>query len=176
MAKYTVTRKLEIDAAHRITTHGSQCRHIHGHRYVIEVTCEAEMLNTSGTETDMVLDFSFIKQEMVKHIEQPCDHGFIISLHDHDMLQRLCPEGKDWGIWKQELSDIVEQDGFCSTTDAHLNTRLYVIPFQSTAECLARHWYKRLMPVFNNINNSNVHIKSVTVWETPNCFAVYRED
>ncbi|MGH1352655.1 MAG: 6-pyruvoyl trahydropterin synthase family protein [Methyloligellaceae bacterium] len=176
MAKYTVTRKLEIDAAHRITTHGSQCRHIHGHRYVIEVTCEAEMLNTTGTETDMVLDFSFIKQEMVRQIEGPCDHGFILSLHDDELLQRLSPEGTNWQAWKAELSEAVDGNGYCSTTNAYMETRLYIVPFQSTAECLARHWYQRLSPAINGVNGSNVKVKSVTVWETPNCFAVYQED
>ncbi|MEE8246777.1 MAG: 6-carboxytetrahydropterin synthase, partial [Alphaproteobacteria bacterium] len=41
MNTYTVTRRLEIDAGHRVMTHGSKCRHLHGHRYVVEAVCRA---------------------------------------------------------------------------------------------------------------------------------------
>ena len=174
MSNYTITRKLEIDAAHRITTHGSKCRHIHGHRYTIEVTCEAQTLVTDGTETDMVLDFSFLKREMIKHIDEPCDHGFILYIHDDELLQRLCPDNTDWQEWKATLAAEVDKRGYCSTTNSYMETRLYLIPSQSTAECLAKHWYERLEPVLNNYNASKVQIQSVTVWETPNCYAVYR--
>lgn len=174
MPKYTVTRKLEIDAAHRITTHGSKCRHIHGHRYVIEVTLEADMLVSEGTETDMVLDFGFIKKELVKHIEEPCDHGFILSIHDDQMLKRLCPENTDYDSWKAELKTDVQKNGYCETLNSHMETRLYIIATESTAECLAHHWYYRLEPVFRHFNDSNVILKEVKVWETPNCYAVYK--
>ncbi|MHB8760606.1 MAG: 6-pyruvoyl trahydropterin synthase family protein, partial [Thiobacillus sp.] len=33
-----ITRRLEFDAGHRIPNHGSQCRHLHGHRYALEIT------------------------------------------------------------------------------------------------------------------------------------------
>ena len=33
-----ITRRLEFDAGHRIPDHQSQCRHLHGHRYAIEIT------------------------------------------------------------------------------------------------------------------------------------------
>ncbi|MDP2056292.1 MAG: 6-carboxytetrahydropterin synthase, partial [Thiobacillus sp.] len=33
-----ITRRLEFDAGHRIPNHASQCRHLHGHRYALEIT------------------------------------------------------------------------------------------------------------------------------------------
>ena len=36
-----ITRRLEFDAGHRIPNHQSQCRHLHGHRYALEVTLVA---------------------------------------------------------------------------------------------------------------------------------------
>jgi 6-pyruvoyltetrahydropterin/6-carboxytetrahydropterin synthase len=33
-----ITRRLEFDAGHRIPDHASQCRHLHGHRYALEIT------------------------------------------------------------------------------------------------------------------------------------------
>ena len=37
-AMISVTRRLEFDAGHRIPDHRSQCRNLHGHRYVLEIT------------------------------------------------------------------------------------------------------------------------------------------
>jgi len=36
---FTISRLIEIDAAHRVMTHGSKCRGLHGHRYKIEAVC-----------------------------------------------------------------------------------------------------------------------------------------
>ena len=38
----TCTRKIEFDYGHRVFKHGSKCKHIHGHRGVIEVTATLE--------------------------------------------------------------------------------------------------------------------------------------
>ena len=65
MSLYTVARQIGIDAGHRIQTHGSKCRHLHGHRYLIEAVCEAGHLHQGGEQTDMVLDFGFLKEEMM---------------------------------------------------------------------------------------------------------------
>ena len=37
-----ITRRLEFDAGHRIPDHASQCRHLHGHRYALEITLSGE--------------------------------------------------------------------------------------------------------------------------------------
>ena len=44
----SVTRKLEFDAGHRIPDHRSQCRNLHGHRYVLEVTLAGDIVNSPG--------------------------------------------------------------------------------------------------------------------------------
>ena len=43
-----ITRRLEFDAGHRISTHTSQCRHLHGHRYAIEVTLSGNIIAEEG--------------------------------------------------------------------------------------------------------------------------------
>ena len=70
----TCTRILEFDAAHRITRHGSKCRHLHGHRYKAEITCEAE-LNDLG----MVVDFGEINATVGAWIDATWDHGAILN-------------------------------------------------------------------------------------------------
>lgn len=76
----TVTRKLEFDAAHRVLGHGGKCRHIHGHRYVVELTVEAKKLN----DLAMVIDFSVLKAKVGMWIDVNWDHN--ILLHPDDPL------------------------------------------------------------------------------------------
>ena len=57
-----ITRRLEFDAGHRIPAHDSQCRHLHGHRYALEVTLSGELIVTEGASNQaMVMDFSEVK-------------------------------------------------------------------------------------------------------------------
>ena len=39
-----ITRRLEFDAGHRIPDHQSQCRHLHGHRYAMEITLSGDVI------------------------------------------------------------------------------------------------------------------------------------
>ena len=74
----TVTRKLEWDSGHRVLNHGGKCRHLHGHRYVAEITVEATQLNDLG----MVVDFSLIKERVGKWIDENWDHNFLAHPED----------------------------------------------------------------------------------------------
>ena len=108
---FTITRRIGIDAGHRIATHGSKCRHLHGHRYTIEATCRATVLRSAGEQTDMVLDFGFLKDEMLRHIDVPCDHGLILSVDDADMLSLFCPAGEIFASWQAALGAQVAANG-----------------------------------------------------------------
>jgi 6-pyruvoyltetrahydropterin/6-carboxytetrahydropterin synthase len=177
METYVVTRRIEIDAAHRVMNHASQCRHIHGHRYVVEASCQARELRSVGSEAGMVLDFGFLKCEMMSEIHAPCDHGFIVTLFDEELLRMLCPEGAPWEEWLHFVSEEVRANGYCATSRARLGTKLYILPFQTTAECLARHWYERLKAkLAADRDVAGVKLRSVKVWETPNCSATYGPD
>ena len=64
-----ITRRLEFDAGHRIANHASLCRHLHGHRYAIEVTVNGSVVTASGdAEQGMVADFGSIKALTNKHV------------------------------------------------------------------------------------------------------------
>ena len=64
---FTVTKRLEISAAHSLTLdYSSPCNRLHGHNWIIEVTCQREKLNRNG----MVVDFKKVKQvvtDMLDH-------------------------------------------------------------------------------------------------------------
>jgi len=166
---YRVSRRIEIDAGHRIMTHGSKCRHLHGHRYAIEAVCESGDLHHDGEQTDMVVDFGFLKEEMVAAIDAACDHGFIAALADAQVLAMLAPDGVVVEDWLAALAAEIARVGWVTTTDTRLETKLTVVPFQPTAECLARHWFERLSEPVTRRSGGTARLVSVKVWETPNC-------
>lgn len=174
-APYRVSRRIDIDAGHRIMTHGSKCRHVHGHRYGIEAVCEAIDLHHDGEQTDMVVDFGFLKDEMVKAIDVPCDHGFIAALADRELLGMFVPAGAADEDWIATLEAEVRAHGEATTTNTRLKTKLTVVPFQPTAECLARHWYTKLKQPVALRSGGTARLVKVTVYETPNCAAEYGE-
>ncbi len=62
---YTMSREIGIDAGHRVPTHGSKCKNLHGHRYTIQAICKAGFLQSEGEQKAMVIDFGFLKEEML---------------------------------------------------------------------------------------------------------------
>ncbi|NKD77548.1 6-carboxytetrahydropterin synthase [Haematospirillum sp. H1815] len=173
--RFLITRRIGIDAGHRIMRHGSKCRHIHGHRYEVEAICHASSLHQGGEQDSMVLDFGFLKEEMMAVIDASCDHGFIAEMSDTDLLSMFCPAGKEQGEWMAGLQKAVARDGFAVTTNTHLETRLYIIPEAPTAEALARHWYQRLQDRVQIRSEGLAVLERIVVWETPNCRAEYSE-
>lgn len=178
MTRYAVSRRIEIDAAHRIPDHRSVCRHLHGHRYIVEAHCAAAGLQASGGERGMVVDFGFLSDLMRREIHAPCDHGLIVSVDDHELLARLAPnEGEAAsGEWRDRLAEAVARDGYAVDEGNALAGRLYVIPDPPTAEVLAAHWFHRLQPQVTEASGGAASLTEVIVWETPNCCASYRPD
>lgn len=171
MSAYLVTRRIGIDAGHRIRLHGSKCRHLHGHRYEVEATCRATDLHRHGEQSGMILDFGFLKEEMMRVIDAPCDHGFIAELADEAVLEMFAPPDRPFADWLAEVRAGVDRDGFAATTGTRLDSRLYVVPFPPTAEALARHWFERLAPAVRQRSEGIGELLRLRVWETPNCWA-----
>jgi 6-pyruvoyltetrahydropterin/6-carboxytetrahydropterin synthase len=66
---YTVTKRLEVSGAHCLSLpYESKCTNLHGHNWVIEVTCKRDTLDENG----MVVDFTKIKDVVMQ-----LDHAFI---------------------------------------------------------------------------------------------------
>lgn len=64
---YTVVKTLEISASHKLNLdYESPCTNLHGHNWIITITCKSETLNQNG----MVIDFKHIKQK----IKDKLDH------------------------------------------------------------------------------------------------------
>ena len=140
-----ITRRLEFDAGHRIPDHRSQCRHLHGHRYAIEITLAGTVLNEHGNpENGMVMDFSRVKDLARQHIVDAWDHAFLAYREDSPLVALLAA-----------LPD-------------HKTVLLEAVP---TAENLARIAFSILDPVYRANYGNQLRLERVRIYETPNCWA-----
>jgi len=80
---FTITRRFEFDAAHRLFGYDGPCKFIHGHRYILDVSFTSEVLDDSG----MVLDFSVIGRRVGGWIKENWDHAFIYNGDDLDACE-----------------------------------------------------------------------------------------
>ncbi len=63
---YRVTKRIEISASHRLQlSYPSKCTNIHGHNWIITVTCQSDELNADG----MVEDFTAIKERVTSQLD-----------------------------------------------------------------------------------------------------------
>ena len=146
-----ITRRLEFDAGHRIPDHRSQCRHLHGHRYALEITLSGDIIRQDGaSENGMVMDFSEVKALAQTHVVSLWDHAFLAWRADTQVLDFL-----------RSLPD-------------HKTVVLDVVP---TAENLARTAFRILDGVYRDTYGNHLRLEQVRLFETPNCWAdALRED
>lgn len=141
-----VTKQIEIDMGHRVPNHKSKCRNLHGHRYKIEVGVDDKKnLNAGASDEGMVIDFGDLKEIMMSEIDAQFDHKCV--LYEKDELKHAL-------ILEQPPVGIV------------------LVQFIPTAENLAQYWYILLK---NKLQERDIKIKHVTVWETPSSTATYKE-
>ncbi len=164
-----ITREIGIDMGHRVTNHGGKCRNLHGHRYRIEATVEAEDVVPSGEEEGMIMDFGFLKDIMMEKIDRPCDHGMCLWYRDPELLRALGP-------FQRSAVEQVESYGYYETD--WVWGKLCILSKVPTAENLAMYWFDRMSAqVQAHLDRNKVpgRLYSVKVWETPNCSAIYKE-
>lgn len=140
-----ITRRLEFDAGHRIPNHASQCRHLHGHRYALEVTLGGTVVTTAGAADEgMVIDFSAVKAIAREQVVDPWDHAFLAWRHDRAVTSFL--------------------DGI----PGH-KTVLFDAP--PTAEHLAQTAFAILDRAYRARYGDSLRLERVRLYETPNCWA-----
>ncbi|SFQ03554.1 6-pyruvoyltetrahydropterin/6-carboxytetrahydropterin synthase [Nitrosomonas cryotolerans] len=140
-----ITRRLEFDAGHRISTHNSQCRHLHGHRYVIEITLSGEVICEEGVaEQGMVMDFSEVKQIAKTALVDKWDHAFLVYSGDIPVVK------------------------FLQSLEGH---KTVVLDTQPTAENLALAAFRVLDEAYQDNYGNHLRLEQVRLFETPNCWA-----
>ena len=146
-----ITRRLEFDAGHRIPNHQSQCRHLHGHRYALEITLGGGVIEATGRPDDgMVMDFSEVKAIAKQHVVDAWDHAFL--------------------VWRGDQA----VTNFLASVPGHKTVVLDAVP---TAENLARIAFAILDPLYRDSYGNHLHLERIRLYETPNCWAdATRED
>lgn len=140
-----ITRRLEFDAGHRIPNHASQCRHLHGHRYAIEITLSGEVITVEGvSEQGMVMDYSEVKRIAKEQLVDQWDHAFLVYRNDQTVL------------------------GFLQTLPGHKTVVLDVPP---TAENLATVAFGILSQAYRDTYGNHLQLERVRIYETPNNWA-----
>ena len=139
-----VTRRLEFDAGDRIPDHRSQCRHLHGHRYAIEITLAGDISLQSGDPANgMVMDFSEIKSLANEHLVDVWDHSFLVFSGDTAVVEFL---------------------------NSLPNHKTVVLPCIATAENLAEEAFRILDRAYQDTYGNNLRLERVRLYETPNCW------
>jgi 6-pyruvoyltetrahydropterin/6-carboxytetrahydropterin synthase len=140
-----ITRRLEFDAGHRIPNHNSQCKHLHGHRYAIEITLSGDVITTEGvSEQGMVMDFTDVKRIANEQVVSAWDHAFLVYRGDKVVMD------------------------FLQTLPGHKTVIMEVIP---TAENLAKVAFDLLLPAYRDTYGNHLQLERVRLFETPNNWA-----
>ncbi|MET5116225.1 6-carboxytetrahydropterin synthase, partial [Burkholderia pseudomallei] len=77
------TRILELDSGQRIPVHRSQCRHLQGHSYVLEITLRGDLVETEGApDRGIVMDFADVNALAMEHLVSKWDHAILDNASD----------------------------------------------------------------------------------------------
>lgn len=76
---YKLTTYTELELGHRLTSaYTGKCRHLHGHRYQVEIQLGSDDLN----KDQMVIDFKRLKEIVKEQLDDQWDHGFALCAND----------------------------------------------------------------------------------------------
>lgn len=140
-----ITKVVEFDAGHRIPSHKSKCRHLHGHRYRLEVTLEGDIKPVRGESDDgMVLDFGDVKAIALAEIHDKWDHATLVWEGDRALLAAL-----------EKLP----------------GNATVVLPVVPTAENLASLIFEILDRAYSSKYGSTLRLSRVRLYETPTSWA-----
>ena len=140
-----ITTRLEFDAGHRIPSHKSQCRNLHGHRYALEITLSGDIISQeNASENGMVMDFSDVKSIAKEAVVNLWDHAFLVYKNDNIILD------------------------FLNTLPNHKTVIMDCVP---TAENLAAEAFKILKVNYHDTYGNHLKLERVRLFETPNNWA-----
>jgi 6-pyruvoyltetrahydropterin/6-carboxytetrahydropterin synthase len=144
-ATYRATKELKFEAAHRLLGKGvGHCGYIHGHSFKIEVTVATQELD----ETGFSLEFGKLKGPLQDWIDQKWDHSLILCEKDPYVFQMKKLQNRASGC----------RDFF---------TRLFLVPFNPTAENLGRYFWEIVEELLSNSkDNKRVWVQQIKFFET----------
>lgn len=140
-----ITTRLEFDAGHRIPSHKSQCRNLHGHRYALEITLSGDIIKNEQTSEDgMVMDFSDVKRIARESVVDLWDHAFLVYEKDQVIIDFL---------------------------NSLPNHKTVIFPSVPTAENMAAESFRILKNEYHDVYGNHLKLERVRLYETPNSWA-----
>lgn len=158
----TITRRLSIDAGHRLMGHEGKCRNYHGHRYDFDITVDGASLDAVGR----VIDFGVVKELVGGWLDEQWDHGMVLERGDA-LIRALVEASLGLGHERKLPPSFDER---VAAVTALTSPKLYVIDVPPTAENLSRLLFEKATEL---LAPHGVRVVRVTCWETPNCSAEY---
>lgn len=126
---------------HRIPRHESRCAAYHGHRYIAEITCGADKLDSRGR----VVDFAVIKDLIGGWIDAHWDHTAILMRNDPDPAAKVL-----------------------ARANATFGRPVYWMDEPPSAECLVSELARVASGL---LAPRRIRVVRVKLWETPNSMA-----
>ena len=150
--RWTIRKLFRVEMAHVLAKADSRgcVSTIHGHSYRIELFFTSANLNSDG----MVLDFGLVKRKLTNYLKG-WDHALVIPDEDVRADAQLCHGG----------------NRFSSLERHHLitgNVRVKQVPYNPTAEEMARDIYQCVKMQFGELSKVRIH-------ETDTGYAEYEE-
>lgn len=144
-----ITKEIFVDTCHRVPSHKGKCRNIHGHCYRVEVGVDDKLI-TEGSSEGMVIDFSDLKEIMMREIDERLDHNSIFSEEDPDRAFLLKIEERQ-----------VKRGG----------KSFEWVDFVPTVENICRYFFDLMEPA---LEKKGIKIAHVKIWETRTSSAIYK--
>ncbi len=142
MCMYGLKTESCFDSAHFLSDYYGKCENLHGHRWKVVAYLRQPSLRTQGTMRDMVVDFGEFKKA-VRELTEAFDHTFLV----------------EEGTLSDATIEALRGEGFAPT----------IVPFRTTAENLARHFY-------DSLADKGFPVSQIDCYETPlNCASYFGE-
>jgi 6-pyruvoyltetrahydropterin/6-carboxytetrahydropterin synthase len=139
------TRKIEWCSGHRVYGHENKCGNAHGHQYTALFSARRD---DSIDNIGRVIDFSVLKEHLGGYVDRNWDHGFLLWERD-PLLEAFREEGP---------------------LEGH---KVFALPYNPTAENIARFLGEVVCP--HALRSLGIEVCEVTIFETPNCSAVWQK-
>ena len=168
-----ISKTFEFDYGHRVWTqklnqkysldNRSVCRHLHGHRGVIQVMLKGPVLPDG-----MVTDFKHLNW-FKKWVDDHIDHKFIIDIND-PMIAMIIPNYRTFGLIKHKYFQTIDLKSIKDQTMIEILEGYCIVDFVPTSENLSK-WFHKV--VDDKMKKLNVKTHGIIFKETPKSTSYY---
>lgn len=143
MTTQYIVRKGTFDSGHRVMNERMKCFNIHGHTYLFELNFAFDTMQAIG----YAIDFKEIKRVACQWIDDKLDHGLILNMKDHLLLNTALDMKSK--IYTMSLAGIGE---YCNPTVENIAQEIF----------LAMEVLFEVYPALT--------VYEIILYETPNCY------